>query len=58
MKYIMFLAVLLMGCEPPPEPPCREVKLGTFTTKSCPHSEHVLEEHMLKPSVCRCKKSE
>lgn len=55
MKYAVIIALLLLGCEQKPQP-CRDVKLGTFTTGACPHPDHVLEEHVLKPSVCRCPK--
>lgn len=34
--------------------PCMEVKLPTFGTGTCPHPDHKLETHAIKPSVCRC----
>ena len=52
---VVVTLIVVEKCGPkPPPPPCRDTKLGTFTTGTCPHPDHVLEEHVLRPSICRC----
>lgn len=40
---------------PLPPPPCKDAKLSAFGTETCPHEDHILETHVLKATVCRCK---
>ena len=57
MKWLLIVSTLVLGCEEKPyvPPPCRDIKLGTFSTQVCPHADHVLETKTLRASVCRRK---
>lgn len=60
-----FVGALVLNapaCEPGPGPfssktkePCKDAKLSAFGTEECPHPDHVLETHVLQPTICRCK---